>query len=255
MHMEDDSVDDYCIESEYKPELGCIMGASWHNMQVQITISFFGYVFVSGSRLAPLSRAPKSTIVNSLECPLQVFVGCSLLNGLVSTKFGKKVSRGNSQQFLKNQSEKLDIPQTICSFVTVVLWIYKTYVYEVSNTIRLVDMLCAVVFLADKFLRLYNRGDREKPADTPLSSPILRSYKYTRTHPHTSHQLDRLRTYGALELGERSRCTDDHASDVSRPRTTDGWLVAHPRVPPHCAVASLVSLAGGADINGSKFKQ
>merc|ERR1719230_539459 len=100
-------------------------------MQVQITISFFGY--------------------------LLVFVGCFLLNRLVTTKLGKRVSRGNSQQFLKNQSEKLNIPQTICSFITVVLWIYKTYVYKVSHTIQLIDMFCAVVFLADKFLRLYNR--------------------------------------------------------------------------------------------------
>mmetsp|Transcript_22587 Transcript_22587/g.52364 ORF Transcript_22587/g.52364 Transcript_22587/m.52364 type:complete len:1354 (+) Transcript_22587:312-4373(+) len=129
LNDDDEFNDEYCITSDYYPERGCIMGASWHHMQRQIAISCIGYLFVFG--------------------------GCVVVSFLLKTKIGRQVS-GRSQ-FLKNQNERLDVPQTICSALTVILWIYKTYTYEVSEVIKLVDMVCAVIFMADGSWRLYNR--------------------------------------------------------------------------------------------------
>ena len=46
-----------------------------------------------------------------------------VVNLLLKTKIGKYAS--SRSQFIKNQNEYLDIPQTICSALTVILWIYK----------------------------------------------------------------------------------------------------------------------------------
>lgn len=107
-------------------------------MEIQIFVSFVGYLMVGGWRGGlgleggrgggGHTKYPPRRTRRQHQRSLprsQVLAGCVVANRLIRTKFGEVVD--NRSRFLKNKSEMLDGPQTICSLVVVILWVYKTY--------------------------------------------------------------------------------------------------------------------------------